>query len=89
MNSLGATVAALRHEHRITQTELARKSGVGVAYLSRLERNHITPSMRTLRCSIAFDSTVNSPRTITRTSASLGCNQPLDRSSFVSSSRSR
>lgn len=56
MSSLGATVAALRHERRITQTELARKSGVGVAYLSRLERNHITPSMRTLqRLADAFE----------------------------------
>lgn len=48
MSSLGSTAAALRHQRHLTQRALSRASGLGVAYLSRLERDRLTPSIRTL-----------------------------------------
>ena len=48
MSSLGSTVAALRHQRHLTQRDLSQASGLGVAYLSRLEGDRLTPSIRTL-----------------------------------------
>lgn len=48
MGSLGSTVAELRRQRRLTQRELSGTSGIGTAYLSRLEGDRLTPSIRTL-----------------------------------------
>ena len=46
--SLGKRVQLLRSQSNRTQRELARSAGLAVPYLSRLEHDHIVPSVRTL-----------------------------------------
>ena len=45
---LGHRVLRLRRESQMTQSELAVASGLTVSYLSRVENNHVTPSVATL-----------------------------------------
>lgn len=42
-------IAAVRHEHLITQVELATRAGLGVAQLSRYERGRAEPGQDVLR----------------------------------------
>ena len=46
--SIGKRVQLLRSQSNRTQRELARSAGLAVPYLSRLEHDHIVPSVRTL-----------------------------------------
>ncbi len=46
---VGKKVRELRHQAQMTQREVAERSGLTVSYLSRLENDRITPSVRTLR----------------------------------------
>lgn len=46
---LGERIAQLREESALTQRELSEASGLAVSYLSRLENNHVNPSVGTLR----------------------------------------
>jgi transcriptional regulator with XRE-family HTH domain len=46
--SIGKKLLLLRAQSNKTQRELARSAGLAVAYLSRLEHDHIIPSVRTL-----------------------------------------
>lgn len=46
---VGKTIRQLRKQARITQKDVAARSGLTVSYLSRLENDRITPSVKTLR----------------------------------------
>ncbi len=46
--SIGLRVHLLRLQSNRTQRDLARAAGLAVPYLSRLEHDHIVPSVRTL-----------------------------------------
>jgi transcriptional regulator with XRE-family HTH domain len=46
---VGKRVRELRHKAQVTQRDIAERSGLTVSYLSRLENDRITPSVRTLR----------------------------------------
>jgi transcriptional regulator with XRE-family HTH domain len=45
---LGARIQALRHARRLTQDQLAARSGISQKYLSELERGEKAPSWETL-----------------------------------------
>lgn len=45
---MGQRVRKLRQEHGMSQTELAKKVGVGQAHISDIELNHNAPSMDVL-----------------------------------------
>lgn len=46
---LGATIASLRKERRLKQSELAESVGLTVSYLSQVENDHREPSTAALR----------------------------------------
>lgn len=46
---VGQKIRQLRKQARITQKDIASRSGLTVSYLSRLENDRITPSVKTLR----------------------------------------
>lgn len=46
--SFGKQILRLRIQSRKTQQEISQLTGLAVSYLSRLENNHVTPSIRTL-----------------------------------------
>ncbi|MFQ5738669.1 MAG: helix-turn-helix domain-containing protein [Acidobacteriota bacterium] len=46
--SIGKTILQMRLRAGKTQCEIASETGLAVSYLSRLENNHINPSVRTL-----------------------------------------
>ncbi len=47
--SVGEKILQLRMQSKMTQRELAESTGLAVSYLSRLENDHIAPTVRTLR----------------------------------------
>lgn len=49
---LGRSVAARRAAHRLTQQELANKSGVSINTIRHIERKEVNPSMESC-CDIA------------------------------------
>jgi transcriptional regulator with XRE-family HTH domain len=49
MQGVGNRIRELRRQAQVTQKEVAARSGLTVSYLSRLENERITPSVRTLR----------------------------------------
>lgn len=74
MSSLGTTVASLRRQRRLTQRELSSTSEIGVAYLSRLETDRLTPSVRTLnKLAAALEVPVSSFFTAGQTDSSEKC----------------
>lgn len=46
--SVGRKIVQLRLQAGKTQREICRETGLAISYLSRLENNHINPSVRTL-----------------------------------------
>jgi transcriptional regulator with XRE-family HTH domain len=46
--SFGKQILRLRIQSKTTQQEISELTGLAVSYLSRLENNHVTPSIRTL-----------------------------------------
>ena len=44
---VGQVVQDIRKKERVTQTELARRIGVGKSYISRIEHGNIDPSVST------------------------------------------
>lgn len=46
---VGKKIRQLRKQARVTQKDIASRSGLTVSYLSRLENDRITPSVKTLR----------------------------------------
>lgn len=49
IGGVGKKVRELRLKAKLTQKEIAERSGLTVSYLSRLENERITPSVRTLK----------------------------------------
>lgn len=45
MNTFGKKIAALRKEHKLSQTDLAKKLNTSVSVISRYERDEMTPSI--------------------------------------------
>ena len=46
--SLGNRICEIRQARNLTQSEISRRSGLAVTYLSRIENNRIEPSFTTL-----------------------------------------
>jgi len=46
--ALASQLAELRKKNRLTQTELAKRSGVPQSEISRIERGHANPTVSTL-----------------------------------------
>lgn len=46
--ALANQVAELRKKNRLTQTELAKRSGIPQSEISRIERGHANPTLSTL-----------------------------------------
>jgi transcriptional regulator with XRE-family HTH domain len=47
--SLGSRIYEIRQSRNLTQAQIAKKTGLAVSYLSRIENNHIEPSFSTLQ----------------------------------------
>ncbi|MHB9058940.1 MAG: helix-turn-helix domain-containing protein, partial [Bacillota bacterium] len=45
---IGQTLRRLREEHGYTLSELAKRTELSISYLSEIERNHKTPSVRAI-----------------------------------------
>jgi len=48
-DALGLGLRTVRQQHQMTLTQLARASGLSVSFLSDIENDRTTPSLRTLQ----------------------------------------
>lgn len=48
-NTLGSNLRRIRKENKLTQSQLAKLSGLSVSYLSSIERGERTASLKTLK----------------------------------------
>jgi transcriptional regulator with XRE-family HTH domain len=46
----GRALAALREQHKLTQLELALRSGFGQGHISSIETGQKSPTLETIRC---------------------------------------
>lgn len=46
--SLGSAVLRIRHERNLTQGQVGQRAGIAASYLSRIENDHVQPTMGTL-----------------------------------------
>jgi transcriptional regulator with XRE-family HTH domain len=68
--TLGKAVLQIRKELGLTQSEVARRSRLATSYVSRIENNHIRPTMATLgRLAEALDVPISSIFRITESGA--------------------
>lgn len=47
--SLGKAILRIRQDKGLTQIEVGRRAGLATSYVSRIENNHVQPTMTTLR----------------------------------------